>query len=115
MRTLIRALEEAAKSMHVGVAETILRHLGGRRFMAMTGAKNMSAFGELDSEHPWPGLKVQFPIGNAKYMNVALAPSDTYYVQFLTRSGKVISDHDDIYADSLVDLIERKTGLALSL
>jgi hypothetical protein len=96
------------------VATEILRQLGGRRFLAMTGAKIMS-FESLDEKRKWPGLLIHFPIGKIKRIKIALAPSDTYTLQFMTKTGKVINELDDIYADVLQRVISDHTGLALHL
>jgi hypothetical protein len=113
MRSLIRRLEEARDSR--GIANEILRQLGGQRFLVMTGARNLLSFDTLDATRKWPGLQVQFPHGKAKYMRIALAPSDTYTIQFMTRSGRVTKEYDDIYVDVLQRVVSDYTGLALSL
>jgi precorrin-6x reductase len=126
MRALIRQLEEASKNKRAdalreeagaakAIADEILRQLGGRRFLVMTGARNLMSFDKLDDERKWPGLQVQFPQGKAKYMRIALAPSDTYTIQFMTRTGKVAKEMDDIYVDVLQRVVSDYTGLALSL
>lgn len=118
MESLFQSIEEgvdeeagAAKA----IADEILRQLGGRRFLVMTGARNLMSFDKLDDERKWPGLQVQFPQGKAKYMRIALAPSDTYTIQFMTRTGKVAKEMDDIYVDVLQRVVSDYTGLALSL
>jgi hypothetical protein len=98
-----------------GIAHEILRQLGGRKFLVMTGAKDLIHAPTLDAERKWPTLSMKLPIGKAKGLRIALAPSDTYTVQFMTRGGKVAKELDDIYADQLADVVARETGLALSL
>jgi hypothetical protein len=114
MRSLIRRLEEEA-GRSKEIADEILRQLGGRRFLVMTGAKNLLAFDTLDAERKWPGLQVQFPHGNAKVMRIALAPDDTYVIQFMTRAGRITKEMDDIYSEVLQRVVSDYTGLALSL
>ena len=96
------------------VAKTILRQIGGiGRVAAMTGAKNF-----VDN-----GSGVYFNIGrNAKGVNLVEinlnSGTDTYDVAFkyvTIRSNKVKAEYSDIYADQLVGLIERNTGMYLSL
>lgn len=94
------------------IANTILNQLGGGRFAAMTGAKNL-----LDL-----GNGVQFRVGrNAKrvtHVRITLDPSDTYSVQFHNVRGhnvKLLGQFSDIYADMLVELFETETGLYTSL
>ncbi len=96
------------------IATEILRQLGGRRFLAMTGAKVMS-FESLDENRKWPGLLIHFPIGKIKRVKIALAPCDTYTLQFMTVRGNIINELDDIYADVLQRVISDHTGLALHL
>lgn len=122
MRDLLRRLEEQDPSggdadvVDVkGIAHEILRQLGGRRFLVMTGARDLTHAPTLDAARKWPTLSMKLPIGKAKYLKIALAPSDTYTVQFLTRAGRVIDELDDIYVDQLQDVVARGTGLALSL
>ena len=125
MRSLLRHLEEVcdlARDTVVegageakAVADEILRQLGGRRFLVMTGARNLMSFDKLDDERKWPGLQVQFPQGKAKYMRIALAPSDTYTIQFMMCTGKISKEMDDIYVDVLQRVVSDYTGLALSL
>lgn len=105
--------EEAGRSKEI--ADEILRQLGGRRFLVMTGAKNLMSFDVLDGDRKWPGLQVQFPQGNAKVMRIALAPDDTYVIQFMTRAGRVTKEMDDIYSEVLQRVVSDYTGLALSL
>jgi hypothetical protein len=114
MQSLFQRLEEEA-GRSKEIADEILRQLGGRRFLVMTGARNLLAFDTLDAERKWPGLQVQFPHGNAKVMRIALAPDDTYVIQFMTRAGRVTKEMDDIYSEVLQRVVSDYTGLALSL
>jgi len=114
MQSLFQRLEEEA-GRSKEIADEILRQLGGRRFLVMTGARNLLAFDTLDAERKWPGLQVQFPHGNAKVMRIALAPDDTYVIQFMTRAGRITKEMDDIYSEVLQRVVSDYTGLALSL
>lgn len=123
IRGMLEALEAGAPVAEGGdeqayasdVADEILRQLGGRRFIVMTGARDMTYSKQLDGARKWPTFTVKFPHGNAKILRIALAPSDTYTVQFMTRTGKVIKELDDIYAEQLPDVVAQGTGLALHL
>jgi len=90
------------------VAKTILQQLGGRRFLLMTGARNI--VGTSNS------LTFRLPRNGTDGSNVwiiTLDPSDTYHVEtFFARAGacKKKSDFTDIYWDSLVELFERVSG-----
>jgi hypothetical protein len=91
------------------VAKTILEQLGGRVFVAMTGASNF--FGQQNS------LIFTLPedVTDVWKVKVTLAPSDTYVVEFWGRSGACLETLEDIYCDSLRDVFERVTGLYTSL
>lgn len=95
-------------------AQIILSQLGGSRFCAMTGAKDLLDLGN--------GLR--FRIGrNAKritHVEIVLDPSDTYTVRFyrITKRGldvELVRELDLIYADNLRDHFEIETGLYTSL
>lgn len=98
------------------VAQEILRQLGGSRFIAMTGATH--TYGEADRlTFALPG-KPGFVKDGINHVEIILEPSDTYRVLFRRvsrREAKVVSEHNDIYAESLRQLFERVTGLATSL
>lgn len=97
------------------VSRTILHQLGGRMFLAMTGAKNcIGGDNHLTFTLPSNG----FCRNQINACRVTLMPSDTYRVEFLSVRGfkvRTVSDHDDIYAENLRELFGRETGLALSL
>lgn len=96
-------------------ATEILRQLGGRRFQTMTGARDLMSFEGLDEDRPWTGLSCKLPIGKVQFIRIALAPDDTYTIQFMSRTGRMIREIDGVYADGLRQAIEINTGLALSL
>lgn len=95
------------------IAATILEQLGGRRFVAMTGAKNLVAIEN--------GLAMQ--IGrNAKsvtHIRIVLdLGADLYNVEALRCRGstrKVVDTAEGLYADNLAETFEHMTGLATSL
>ena len=94
------------------VAETILQQLGGRKFLVMTGAKNLVG-GERT---------LSFQIGRNKTSGngvmITLTQSDTYSVE-LIRVAKsqgiikrtVLARHEDIYNDQLQEVFTRMTEL----
>lgn len=102
--------------MALDVAKTILAQLGGPRFMAMTGAKNM-----LGSETDGT-LQFRLPARLAKdgitAVRVKLEPTDTYTVTFFkVRGAKVatVAEVENVYCDTLRAVFEDKTGLVTSL
>jgi hypothetical protein len=98
------------------VATEILRQLGGRRFIAFTGAKYF--FCDVN----W----LQFKIGRGaknsiNVVKVTLNGLDLYDVEFLrVRLGKTLSrvlvaKHENVYNDQLTEIFEQETGLYTSL
>ena len=99
------------------VANTILAQYGGRIFRMVTGANTFT--GTENS--------LTFRVPNAKnaitHVVTTLMPSDTYKVEFLSISRaigvemdrKVISTHEDVYFDALMDVFEQETGLYATL
>lgn len=94
-------------------AKMILAQLGGNRFCAMTGAKNMVVDDNM----------LQFRIGRgainkANTVRVELDDSDTYTVKFyFVRGTNVckISEHSMVYADGLRHVFTEQTGMYTSL
>ncbi len=97
------------------VANTILDQLGGRRFLVMTGAKNL--VGSANSL----SMRINSTNSDGKRVNVlsvTLDPSDTYTVTAsYLRANRLteVATASDIYNDSLRDVFERFTGLYTSL
>jgi hypothetical protein len=105
--------QEQLREIRLQIANTIIDQLGGRRFKAMTGAKNFLA---LDSGVSF--MLPSYPGVQCNAVRVILEASDTYTVEFLRvwgRSLKSLSVHSDIYAEDLSGLFERQTGLRVSL
>lgn len=92
------------------IANTILRQMGGTgRLGLMVGAKNFVAIED----------GVRFKIGNRSInrIEIRLNGKDLYDMKFLRIWGSkttVKAEHEDVYADMLVDLFEKETGLYLS-
>jgi hypothetical protein len=94
------------------VAKTILEQLGGNKFIAMTGAKNLVG-GETS---------LSFKIGrNAKkisHVRIELDPSDTYTIKFLRvrkLEVKEVSSFSGVYNDQLQAVFTANTELYTSL
>lgn len=94
-------------------AQTILAQLGGSRFVAMTGAKDL-----LNG-----GNSLMFRIGRgaknkANKVRVTLTDRDDYTVEFFNQRGldlKVISERSMVYADNLREVFTAETGMYCSL
>jgi hypothetical protein len=105
--------------MHDGVmnaSQIILEQLGGRRFLAMTGAKCLL--------HHEPVLGVHLPRKpgfvkqGVNYIKISLSPLDLYDIEFGRIKGldyKVIEKVEGVYSENLCEVISETTGLALSL
>jgi hypothetical protein len=91
------------------VAQTILEQIGGKRFLVMTGAKNL--VGTEDS------LMFSIPTSNKiNKVRVTLTPADTYTVEFMNFSSRklecsTLKKVDDVYCDMLAYIFETYTGL----
>lgn len=98
------------------VANAILAQLGGSRFLAMTGAKNL--VGEKDC------LAFKLPRGfasnKATHCRITLDASDTYTVEFLKWNARkldmaTLSSEAGIYCDMLRRTFTEATGLDCTL
>lgn len=92
------------------VAATILEQLGARRFLAMTGARDLVATAK--------GLQFRLPAafatGGVNMVRVELAPSDTYTVivgRFRALDFKEKAREELVYGDQLQGCFTRLTGL----
>lgn len=92
------------------VANEILRQLGGNKFIAMTGAK------DLVGGKNYLGMKLGRGTKNkATHMRITLDPTDTYTVEFMRWNGrklemKVLSSESLIYCDMLQETFTEATG-----
>ena len=90
-------------------AKTLLRQLGGNKFIMMTGAKQMS-IGKN-------GLTMKIGRNSKSITHVAIdldRGKDLYIMKFIrVRKGipKVVKRYDGIYADNLNNIFEKETGL----
>lgn len=96
------------------IATTILRQLGGNRFLVMTGAKDCLDIGN--------GFRCRIGRNSKRvtHVEILLDATDTYTVNFyrITKRGldvDLIESLDMVYADNLRSHIEISTGLRLSL
>lgn len=94
------------------VATTILYQLGGKRFTAMTGAKNyMGDNNSLSFSLPGSSTK-----GGINKVRITLNSDDLYDIEFMkfkrkTLSCDVVKKVDNIYVDMLEEVFEDTTGL----
>ena len=90
-------------------AKTLLRQLGGNKFIMMTGAKQMSIGKD--------GLTMKIGRNSKSITHVAIdldRGKDLYTMKFIrVRKGipKVVKQYDGVYADNLNNIFEKETGL----
>lgn len=93
------------------VANEILRQLGGRAFLMITGAKDL--VGSDDA------LMMKLPRGaKGNKLVIKLDPSDTYTLtlyNFRNLEMKKIKEVEMVYVDMLLDVFESMTGLYATL
>jgi hypothetical protein len=97
------------------VAATILQQLGGSRFVAMTGARNLVESGRALT------LTINGRTADGRAVNrvgITLSLRDTYVVQTYFVRGlavRPIDERCDFYCDQLRGVFETLTGLRTSL
>lgn len=103
---------------HLQVAQTILEQLGGKRFIAMTGAKDFVALNDWQGKPTRGGLQFSLPNNFAKdginKIRVTLTTMDDYLVEpFKIRGAKVqaFPIRTEVYGDNLQAVISKITGL----
>lgn len=105
--TIIKENSERNKE----IAQIILNQLGGAgRLNAMTGAYNFVA---IDN-----GVSFKIKNRSANYIKIVLNGKDLYDVEIGRISGmnyKVVKKQEDVYVDDLKEIIEKSTGMYLSL
>jgi hypothetical protein len=104
--------KKISEGMNKQKAATILKQLGGNRFIAMTGAKQFA----------FSNKYMSFKIGrNSKSINfvrIAHNGKDLYdmYFGFVSVKGlKVRKTEKDVYADQLQQIFTQHTGMYTSL
>ena len=97
----------------MSVARTILSQLGGNKFCAMTGAKNFIDTGDGLS------MKIGRNKTSSHYLKITLNMMDLYDVRFSRVSPmggeRSVTEYNNVYNDSLVDVFEKHTGMYTSL
>ena len=97
----------------MSVARTILSQLGGNKFCAMTGAKNFIDTGDGLS------MKIGRNKTSSNYLKITLNMMDLYDIRFSRVSPmggeRSVTEYNNVYNDSLVDVFEKHTGMYTSL
>lgn len=100
----------------MSIASVILEQLGGRRFIVMTGAKNLFAVDGNALSFQLPGKG--FAREGINHVWVELSADDTYKISFGRFWGtryKVLKTLTGVYCDQLRDVFTDVTGLETSL
>lgn len=103
------------KLAHVLVAEQILADLGGNRFLAMTGARDLM---HSDVECGSLFFKIGRNEAGVTAVEVRLTARDTYSVRFFAGRGVKMLERckvNDVYTNALRDVFEGVTGMRTSL
>lgn len=102
------------------MADEVLRQLGGRRFIVMTGAKNFLH----DGTQMWFYLpaKPGYTLNNINKVVIRLDADDTYTVSFVRArllrrrlEETLIAHMHGVYADQLQGVFTQHTGLQTQL
>ena len=94
------------------VAKTILEQLGGKKFCAMKGAKNL--VGDENSL----SMRIGRNSSNSNYLKITLNSMDTYDMKFYRLwkfEEKSVTEYNNIYNDMLTDTFTAHTGMYTSL
>lgn len=107
------------------VHEIILHQLGGRRFLAMTGSKNLLYSAK---ENNWLSMHLTKNKSKAHYLKIILTPMDTYTMVFsksvkkyetmpngkrwlISETLEIVETVENVYDDMLQDVFTDRTGL----
>jgi hypothetical protein len=101
------------------VHEIILQQLGGNKFLAMTGSKNLTY---SSVENNYLQMRLTRNMSGANFLKITLNASDTYTLKFFKVTIKdympIISKEqtfEDIYCDQLQEIFTKVTGLYTKL
>jgi hypothetical protein len=99
------------KTDDLEIAKTILQQLGGQgRLVVMTGAYNFVALRN--------GVAFKLKSRKANYVKITLNGKDLYDVEFQKIFGtksKIVAEHNDVYFDQLIPIVEKETEMYLKL
>ena len=98
----------------MSVADTILKQLGSNRFRAMTGAR------DFVTSPKGIRFRVLGTKNKSNMIEITLNGKDLYDIKFLKYTASRMTTNtvkavNDVYAEDLVKVFERETGLYTSL
>lgn len=111
---------EITQQNHTEVAATILEQLGGNKFLAMTGSKNLiSSPTEIG---PALTMVLRKNKSGAMWLRITLIQdTDTYKMEFIKYTSRpepsypVVNELNNVYADQLQSIFTSVTGLLTSM
>lgn len=114
LKKLIENLTETAENLNEWKAEEVLKQLGGRKFIAMTGAKQFVR----DDKNRAIMFKIPKAKNGINYIRITLTSMDLYDIEFISFRGtnvKTVATEKGVYNDNLQKLFTKHTGLNTSL
>ena len=90
------------------VAKIILSQLGGNKFVAMTGAKNLAG------DEKSLSMRIGRNSSNSNYMKITLNSMDMYDIKFsriVKYQEKNIKEYNNVFNDMLTDIFTKHTGM----
>lgn len=93
------------------VAVEILKQLGGNKFIAMTGAKNMGC------DNTSMSMQIMRNSKKVTHVKIELTVMDVYIMTFYNcrKDLKIIKKCENVYNDMLIETFENETGLNTKL
>ena len=107
------SLKESVNEARLDPKQT-LQQLGGNRFIAMTGAKNLAVDKSKNELH----MKIMRNAKGISHVRIRLTSMDLYDMEFLqVRAGriKIKSKEKGVYADQLGKMFKKNTGMNVRL
>jgi len=108
----------------ITIAKEILNQLGGSKFLAMTGSKNL-LYAEITESNPnfWLRMDLIRNKAKANRLKITLTDMDTYIMKFYNQQIKnytevVITNEktiEGVYCDQLQEMFTEITGLDTAL
>jgi hypothetical protein len=87
----------------------IFKQLGGNKFLAMTGAKNLVYTGNS------LGMKLPRNAGKVTFLTITLNSMDLYTMEFYNVKAKLVNTIENVYCVQLRKFFEDQTGMYTSL
>jgi len=109
----MRVVKESVNEVRLDPKQ-LLQQLGGNKFIAMTGAKNLAVDKSKNELH----MKIGRNSKSISHVIIRLTSEDLYDMEFLSIRGssrKIKSKEKGVYADQLGKMFTKNTGLNVRL